>query len=148
MILHIIELVVGDLQMSPARRFEGLSLMQYTVTRSKHHFLPVSGKKKVRYLCDTSLRKNHNRLIALSNLDCIRPIHHQGSEHLAVHPPIVILMKSPGHRDDSIVSRELSFCGIGDVTRRRHTVDFDLSLLYPGTADGNAHGIAHPASGP
>ena len=64
--------------MSPARRFEGLSLMQYTVTRSKHHFLPVSGKKKVRYLCDTSLRNNRNRLIALSNLDCVRPIHHQG----------------------------------------------------------------------
>ncbi len=71
--------------MSPARRFEGLSLMQYTVTRSKHHFLPVSGKKKVRYLCDTSLRNNRNRMIALSNLDCVRPIHHQGYEHLAVH---------------------------------------------------------------
>ena len=37
MILHIIELVVGVLQMPFARRFEGLSLIQYTVTRSMHH---------------------------------------------------------------------------------------------------------------
>ncbi len=44
MVLHIIELVVGVLQMPFARRFEGLSPMQYTVTRNKQDFAALESQ--------------------------------------------------------------------------------------------------------
>ncbi len=45
MVFHIIELVVGVLQMPPARRFEGLSPVQYTVIRNKQDFAALESQR-------------------------------------------------------------------------------------------------------
>ena len=44
MVLHIIDLEVAVLQMPFARRFKGLSPIQYTVTRNKQDFAALESQ--------------------------------------------------------------------------------------------------------